>query len=176
MVTPVIFKNGTGTYIKVRQLKGNWDSRGKLRDIYRNLLTFVRRSSLMSFLPLKDSNNTKLFDELPKVEDILQTAMYKCEATISGSRISEFDYKFTPWATITDKIDGRDKDALDEIDKTLYKKIDTRTKEIIDLDEYQIGNIKFKLYTEKSTAKRLSSLWYSILRGILKAQWRRKGF
>jgi len=150
---PVIFKNDTGTFIKVRQLKGNWDSRGKLRDIYRTLLTFSTPfDSNESFTVDVSSNNPKLFDDLPKVEDILQMAMYKCEATISGSIVSKFNYEFAPWSTINDKIDGRNKDKLDEIDKNLYRKIDTRTKEIIDLDEYQIGNIKFKLYVfEKNT-------------------------
>ena len=87
---PVIFKNDTGTYIKVHQLKGSWDSRGKLRDIYRTLLTFSTPfDSNESFRVNVSSNNPKLFDDLPKVEDILQMAMYKCEATISGSIISK---------------------------------------------------------------------------------------
>lgn len=150
---PIIFKNSTGTYIKVRQLKGDWDSRGKLRDIYRTLLTFSTPfESNELFTVEATSNNVKLFDALPKVEDILQMAMYKCEATVSGTQVSTFNYDFAPWSTIMDKIDTRSKDTLDEIDKTLYKKIDTRTKEIIDLDVYQIGSIKFKLYVfEKNT-------------------------
>lgn len=151
---PVIFKNNsTGTFLKVRQLKGNWDSRGKLRDIYRTLLTFSTPfESTELFTVEATSNNSKLFDNLPKVQDILQTAMYKCEATISGSTILEFDYEFAPWTTIIDKIEGRNKDALDEIDKTLYQKIDTKKKEVIDLEDYEIGKIKFKLFVfEKNT-------------------------
>ncbi len=150
---PVVFKNDTGTYIKVSQLKGNWDSRGKLRDIYRTLLTFSTPFDSNEFFTVEaKSNNPKLFDDLPKVEEILEMAMYKCEATISGTQISKFDYEFAPWTTITDMIDGRNKNTLDEIDRTLYKKIDTRTKEVIDLEEYQIGKIKFKLFVfEKNT-------------------------
>lgn len=151
--TPEIFKNHTGTYIKVKQLKGDWNSRGKLRDIYRTLLTFNSPfKSNEHFIVNVQSNNKYLFDNLPEINDILDIAMYKCSATIKGSVINDFNYRFVPWKTIRDKISYREKVDLDRLDKTLLKKIDTRTKEIIDLDEYQIGEIEFQLYVfEKNT-------------------------
>ncbi len=144
--TPHVFKGETGTFLEITGLDGDW-SRGKIRDIYRKLLTFNSPfESKNEFKVNINSDNKTLFEGLPAVEDILSAAMYKCEAKFYGREIKEFKYEFAPWVTMTDKIEGRTKQFLDDLERVLYRKVTTRGKETIDMQKYSIGEVSFKLY------------------------------
>lgn len=142
-----------GTKIIISDLKGVWDRR-KLRAVYRDLtsLNSPFGSKNDTFRVEITSNNISIFAGLPKVEDILQVAMYRVHCTIDGDKITAFQYRFEPWPQL-DRIQGRCVDGLDDDEKTLLHRIeyvDERGKtkyktEPFTISDYHIGKIDIEM-------------------------------
>lgn len=148
---PNFFKEGTGTLIKIKNLKSKWSKRD-LRQVYRDLM------SLNS--PFADNNDSfrvyvegdeDVFSGLPDFEQIKTTALYSGKVKMEGDKITRFKYEFKPWTTLT-KIDkGRTVKTHNLIEQE--KTIINDNGETIDLGEYRIGCILldvliFELSTE----------------------------
>lgn len=144
--------NGQGTKIFIESLKSEWDRR-TLRTVHRDLTSlnspFSNNSD--SFEVLINSNNS-VFQGLPNVYDILSVGMYKAHCSISGNRLIDFHYEFTPWQSLT-KIDGRVIECLPEEDTFLIRKVEEYlengrrkiTEEPFSIGDYKIGQIDVDL-------------------------------
>lgn len=149
-----------GTKITISDLKGEWNRR-KLRNVYRDLASlnspFNERTD--SFV-VKVKSNTKVFEGLPPIADILKVAMYRGHCIIEGNEVKDFCYQFTPWDSLSN-IQGKEIRSLSDEDRYLKRRKDiatsrTRNKVILedfDLSDYKIGKIVLDFYIfEKDTA------------------------
>jgi signal transduction histidine kinase len=95
---PEYFKrNRTGTRIRITSLRTAWDKR-MIRDLYKSVF------SLQS--PFKRSGNFDVdlvlstpdfIADLPSLESIKHFALFYFKSKLEGTRISTFEYHFTPW-------------------------------------------------------------------------------
>ncbi len=151
--TPKYYKNGsTGTTIIIESLKSAWDRR-QIREVYRNLLSlnspFAEKNDSFK---VDISSNENLFDGLPKLEDIIESGgLYFGSCTLKGNKIRDFKYEFRPWSSLN-KLNGRKKEISDlneeDLNLTGLKEEDGKKRLVeydIDLDELQIGEIKFDI-------------------------------
>ena len=149
--TPLHF-DGTyahGTKIYITSLKGQWDRR-KLRSVYRDLTSlnspFSNKND--SFIVNVTSNNN-IFRGLPNVEEILNVGMYKAHCVINGDRITDFNYEFRPWKSLT-RIHGRKINNLQYEDSLLIRRVEDVNdngrirshEEYLDLSYFNIGPIQ----------------------------------
>lgn len=149
--TPLHF-DGTyahGTKIYITSLKGQWDRR-KLRSVYRDLTSlnspFSNKND--SFIVNVTSNNN-IFRGLPNVEEILNVGMYKAHCVIIGDRITDFNYEFRPWKSLT-RIHGRKINNLQYVDSLLIRRVEDVNdngrirshEEYLDLSYFNIGPIQ----------------------------------
>lgn len=141
-----------GTKIIISDLKGVWERR-KIRAVYRDLTSLNSPfGSKNDSFRVEITTNSTVFDGLPKVEDILQVAMYRVHCTIENDSIKNFRYHFKPWAQL-DRIQGRYVDELDEDERQLLHRIeytDERGKtkyktEPFSISNYHIGKIDIEL-------------------------------
>jgi signal transduction histidine kinase len=139
---PVLYKNTTGTKIIVKKLKKLW-SRGMIRDVYRSVNSFCSPfDSPDSFRVTFDIDKKEWLKGLLSLDEIKESALFKFHCEIDGEYINKFRYEFTPWETMT-KLSGRVIDENDENLKNLLRMVNRKGK-IINLNEYQIGTIKFE--------------------------------
>lgn len=153
--SPSEFCNGnTGTKIIIEDLKCEWQKK-QLRDVYRNLMSLNSPFGETSedFKVEISSNNPKLFEGLPKFEDIISNGgLYFGSCTMKGSYVTEFAYEFKPWSTLTKVKSGRyvglsSLGTLD-INITGSRVVEGKSKleeYDIDLDSLHIGEIKFDI-------------------------------
>ena len=139
---PVLYKNTTGTKIIVKKLKKLW-SRGMVRDVYRSVNSFCSPfDSPDSFRVTFDIDKKEWLKGLLSLDEIKESALFKFHCEIDGEYINKFRYEFTPWETMT-KLNGRVIDENGENLKNLLRMVDRKGK-TINLNEYQIGTIKFE--------------------------------
>lgn len=153
--TPSEFQNGnTGTKIIIEDLKCEWQKK-QLRDVYRNLMSLNSPFGETSedFKVEISSNNPKLFEGLPKFEDIISNGgLYFGRCTMKGSYVTEFSYEFKPWKTLTKVKSGRQVglSSLGELDINITgsRVVEGKSKleeYDIDLDSLHIGEVKFDI-------------------------------
>ncbi|QKS92261.1 ATP-binding protein [Treponema phagedenis] len=150
---PKYYPNGkTGTKIIIEDLKSQWDRR-QIREVYRNLLSlnspFANNSDSFD---VDIYSNENIFEGLPKFEDIIENGgLYFGSCTLKGKKVREFKYEFRPWSTL-DKLEGRKVLISDLSEEDLcikgLKELEDKKRPVeynIDLDELQIGEIKFDI-------------------------------
>lgn len=142
---PVKFINKTGTFIRISNLRAGWNKR-MVRDCYRSITSlnspFDTHESFRVNFEL--SPDIDWLAGLLSFEDVSEYKLYSFEMTIAGDEIKKFHYEFTPWATM-DKLKPRtviDQDKqISDVKKMVY---DSRKYDYINLNKYQIGEIRFK--------------------------------
>lgn len=148
--TPIHFTNNkTGTSIVIRKLRKNWE-RGTSREVKRSITSlaspFENNDSFKPSFEILDKPGW--FEGLLRWEDIKDYALFKFKVTVQDNIISEFEYKFTPWTTMT-KLFPREvniNDPLIEAFKTLRFKDENKKDSFFSLADYKIGKIVFEGY------------------------------
>ena len=142
---PVYFTNGrTGTKIVIKGFRKLWE-RSMARDVQRAITSMTSPfNSVDSFTPMFDViDKPGWFDGILTWEGVKDYALFQFDATIQGSSIIDFTYKFTPWASMTklrERVVGIS-DPLVENYLTIKNDNDP-----IQLNRYEIGPIHFKGY------------------------------
>ncbi len=141
--SPKDIKN-SGTKIIIEDLKTSW-SRTKLREVYRalNTLNSPFSSEDETFKVNVTSNSKNLFEGLPSFTEIKDNAMYTGFCKMEGSKITEFNYKFKPWGTLTKLDKGREVKTLAPESIELVSSRDNQKR--INLDTLGIGPVEFEI-------------------------------
>ena len=144
--TPKYFKNTTGTFIKITDLKTTWNKR-QLREIYRavNSLNSPFDVANKEFKAVIRSN-TDVFKGLPDYKDIKNAALYFAKCKIENDKIIKFKYEFKPWSSLAQIQDKRIK-TIKDFDEFQLKlsKSKGRKPIALDLSVYKIGPIEFEI-------------------------------
>lgn len=148
--TPKIFKEGkTGTNIVISDLRKKWE-RGTAREVKRSINAlaspFQKNDSFIPSFEILDK--PKWFDGLLEWEDVKDYSLFYFKATIEGGQITDFNYEFSPWKTMTKlfpKSITLDSPLL-EIQKHLKYKNDDGKEDFLNLSKYKIGKIGFEGY------------------------------
>jgi len=144
-IKPKKFKFSTGTFIKITDLKSQWNRR-QLREVYRALTSLNSPfEGVNDKFKVTIKSNSDIFAGLPKFEDIKNAALYFAKCRIENDRITYFQYEFKPWNSL-DKIEGRTKNIndYDNFEMKLVKKSGRNITEF-DLSKYRIGPIDFEI-------------------------------
>ncbi|HTR80185.1 MAG TPA: ATP-binding protein [Bacteroidota bacterium] len=146
--TPSTFTTGSGTVITISGLKTQWE-KPKTREAYRAL------TALNSPFDEEDkkfvvnvTGDPLLFEGLPRLDEIRDSALYYGRCVMQKDQIIEFKYEFRPWETLSKITQGRkkSKSGLTKEELLIWKETRKRgEREIIDLDEFQIGPIEFEV-------------------------------
>lgn len=143
---PQYFINGkTGTRIVIKGFRKEWN-RGMARSVIRAITSITSPfESIDSFKPsIKILDKPVWFDGIITWDKVCDYSLFQFDATISGKKIVDFSYKFTPWNTMT-KLHERSIGITDPlVDNYLELKDDDD--KTVDLDSFKIGTIKFKGY------------------------------
>lgn len=148
---PVLFKDGkTGTNILISNLRKNW-SRGMAREVKRSITAlaspFEKNDSFKPSFGVLDKPNW--FDGLLNWEDVKEYSLFNYKVTLEGSKITSFEYNFTPWDTMN-KLYPRTVDQTNElIDNSINLRYPPKISDkegIINLSQFNIGKITFEGY------------------------------
>ncbi|MCX6827712.1 MAG: ATP-binding protein [candidate division Zixibacteria bacterium] len=143
---PILFKQGSGTCITIRDLLVPW-SRRMTRDCARAITAlnspFDQEESFRAAFNLHELD---WLEGIVKFEDIEEYKLFSFDVTIRGNDITDFKYAFTPWKTMK-KLASRvvtikDKE-ISKLTRMVYGDEDRKEKDI-NLDNYKIGTIVFK--------------------------------
>lgn len=133
-----------GTYIEISELKSAW-SRGKLRDVYRSLISLQSPfESIQSFNVEFSTNHQEWLEGLLTVDEIKNNALFFADVEIEKGEIINLEYEFKPWKILTklkEKKVIRTNIEMDREEKENSKKI----LKYIDLEKYKIGKVRMKL-------------------------------
>lgn len=133
-----------GTYIEITELKNIW-TRGKLRDVYRSVMSLQSPfESIQSFNVVFDTNHKEWLDGLITVDKIKNDALFFADVLIEGNEITELKYEFKPWKVLnklTEKQVIRTRIEMCREDRENKKKILKN----IDLSLFDIGKVRMKL-------------------------------
>lgn len=145
--SPEVFKDGkTGTYIRIRKLSTNW-TRGMLRNLKRSLTALNSPfDSNQSFKVILKTDKSEWLKGLIGFQDIKDYALFECDIELKENVISAFEYVFQPY-NMMENINKRKVWFDDPV--IMRKRINQNGKkafEDIDLSQYEIGNIRIKLY------------------------------
>lgn len=144
----------SGTKIIISGLKNKWDRR-MVRELARtvNSLKSPFVSTSQKFEPtLILKQNEEWLSDLQIWETVQEKALFRFKASLEGTSIKDFEYEFTPWPAMLDKLSGRIVDINHPLvaeSRSLYGAIDegkTKNKKLINLEEFAIGNIQFEGY------------------------------
>jgi signal transduction histidine kinase len=141
---PLYFTNGkTGTRIVIKGFRKGWE-RGMARSVIRAITSITSPfETIDSFKPsLQISDKPGWFDGIITWDKVCDYSLFQFNATMSGKKIVEFSYKFTPWNTMT-KLHERTIEISDPLIDN-YVDITDDADKPVDLDSYNIGTIKFK--------------------------------
>jgi len=143
--TPEVFTQSSGTQVTIKRFRNPW-SRAMARDCARTI------TSLNSPFDSNDSFRVEFripgsswLDDILTYEDIEQYKLFAFDITISGNQLTKFKYEFLPWPTMA-KLKGRKLTLADDEVKLLTKMIykSGRNYEDINLEKFQIGEVRFK--------------------------------
>lgn len=144
---PEYFTDGkTGTYMRIDNLSKAW-TRGMMRSLYRSLTTLNSPfDSNKSFSVKLKTNRREWLEGILKFEDIKKYALFEGEIELSGDQMVAFDYEFKPYDIMND-LKPR---TIHFTEPVLMKREERENGEkklnSINLNDYQIGNIKIKIY------------------------------
>ena len=133
-----------GTYIEITELKNVW-TRGKLRDVYRSIMSLQSPfESIQSFNVVFETNHKEWLDGLLTVDRIKNDALFFADVSIEGNEITELKYEFKPWKVLN-KLEEKQvvrthiemcREEWEDKKKILKK---------IDLGLFDIGKVRMKL-------------------------------
>jgi len=144
----------SGTKIIISGLKNKWDRR-MVRELARtvNSLKSPFVSTSQKFEPtLILKQNEEWLSDLQIWETVQEKALFRFKVSLEGTSIKEFEYEFTPWPAMLDKLSGRIVDINHPLvaeSRSLYGTKDeskTKNTKLINLEEFAIGNIHFEGY------------------------------
>ncbi|MCK9212362.1 MAG: ATP-binding protein, partial [Ignavibacteriaceae bacterium] len=147
---PLLFKDDrTGTTIQITDLRKKWE-RGIAREVKRSITALASPFDVNdSFKPSFDIlDKPGWFQGLLNWKDVKEYSLFRYKIIISGNSIIKFYYEFTPWASMT-KLFPRsvtEKEAIIDNFKTLKYLEDDNEGNVINLAEYNIGQITFEGY------------------------------
>ena len=140
---PEFFENSTGTFIKITKLRNSW-TRGTLREVARSVNTLNSPFESKGSFSVKFKTNNNWLDGLLTYNDIKDKNLYKFSLKISGKRITDFSYDFTPYRELT-KVKSR------HVSTNEFKPLSRMVKvvgknefEDIDISKRNIGEIMIK--------------------------------
>ena len=144
---PDEFEGATGTTITIRKLRVSW-TRGMARDCARSVTSLNSPfESDDDFRVSFQIPHSSWLDGLPSYKDIEEYSLFNFDITLEGNEITDFYYEFTPWDTMK-KLESRritHKDRrMNKLLRMVYKSGETNSLEDIDLDNYDIGEVRFK--------------------------------
>lgn len=153
---PEVFKGvGTGTILRIRNLRpGQWSEK-TLKDVYRAVTAMSSPfETPHSFRVFLKTDNPSDFEGIPVLEDIKDASLYRFRCEMKGSRIVSFRYDFVPYPsmkklaarTITEEDEDFDKIRdMVGISKKTSRKI---AKEPVPIDlsanDMKIGKVVFE--------------------------------
>jgi len=143
---PQHFKGAsTGTNIVIRSLKIEW-GRGVARNVKRTINSlvspFVSNDSFRAQFDITDKPGW--FQGLLEWKDVSHFSLFHFKATIKSSAIVDFNYEFTPWASMP-KLSGRSVSTDDPLVKQ-FLNIEDENELAVYLQNYSIGEIIFEGY------------------------------
>jgi len=143
---PEYFKNGeTGTSITIRKLREKWN-RGIAREVKRSITALVSPFETHdSFKPTFNIiDKPEWFEGLLEWDEIKDYSLYNFKAKISDNKIIEFEYRFTPWASMP-KVSKRKIDGSNELIKS-HSNIQKEIEFIDSSRNIEIGDVVFEGY------------------------------
>lgn len=133
-----------GTYIEITELKNVW-TRGKLRDVYRSIMSLQSHfESIQSFNVVFETNHKEWLEGLLTVDRIKNDALFFADVSIEGNEITELKYEFKPWKVLNkleEKQVVRTHIEMCREEREDKKKILKK----IDLGLFDIGKVRMKL-------------------------------
>lgn len=133
-----------GTYIEITELKNVW-TRGKLRDVYRSIMSLQSPfESIQSFNVVFETNHKEWLEGLLTVDRIKNDALFFADVSIEGNEITELKYEFKPWKVLNklkEKQVVRTHIEMCREERENKKKILKK----IDLGLFDIGKVRMKL-------------------------------
>lgn len=133
-----------GTYIEITELKNVW-TRGKLRDVYRSIMSLQSPfESIQSFNVVFETNHKDWLEGLLTVDKIKNDALFFADVSIEGNEITELKYEFKPWKVLNkleEKQVVRTHIEMCREERENKKKILKK----IDLGLFDIGKVRMKL-------------------------------
>lgn len=133
-----------GTYIEITQLKNIW-TRGKLRDVYRSVMSLQSPfESIQSFNVVFNTNHKEWLEGLLTVDKIKNDALFFADVSIEGNEITELKYEFKPWKVLNkleEKQVTRTHIEMCREERENKKKILKK----INLGLFEIGKVRMKL-------------------------------
>lgn len=155
---PECFPDGSsGTKIVVRALKVDW-TRGDVRKLYRAINSlnspFNKANSFQALLKL---DNQAWLKNLMKFEELSDLALYTAKITLDDNQITNLQYNFTPWETLS-KLTSRE---VTSDNVRMVKKVRneaTKKNEMVDINlgKHKIGQVVINLKIFDRTRKILS--------------------
>jgi len=141
---PSVFLNGSGTRISISSLRVPW-TRKMARDCARVI------TSLNS--PFESNDSFRVVFKIPKYswldgiltfDDIEKYKLFAFDITMSGSRLTRFDYEFCPWETMK-KLTPRQItiDDISSLVRMVHKEGEDDCVEI-NLGKFRIGDVRFR--------------------------------
>lgn len=118
---------------------------------------------------IKAKNNDSIFENLKDFWEIKESAFYECDMLLSGNQIEDFEYRFNPVGNIKEKFDSRivnlsslkaaerllqrktDPTAFEEKDENDLPKGLFNKNEVVDISQYEIGDVYVKLFAFERT-------------------------
>lgn len=155
---PIHFKkNATGTRIEIRGLREIW-SRGKVRDLYRSVTSICSpfggdagEHEFQASLVL-DPDPGGWLKGLLDIREMIDLAIFRGDGTIEGNEIS-YNYEFAPLPAMRRLIKGRKltqqrAKVFGSMPEDIENALPGRrpAQRPIDLDEYDIGPVRFSFY------------------------------
>jgi len=175
---PEVFKGkSTGTMMCITDLrKGQW-SEEVLQDLRRAIINMTSPFSSVQNFTIKLFIDGKQ-DDLD-VKDILKSALYSFSCDIKGDRITRFEYKFRPYAsmqplkerTITLKdLQKHDLDRIVYKRKKSAKNGDKKEPEKVDLSSFRVGRVNLDgfIFHREAKVLKLGAIAGASVRDFLK--------
>ena len=133
-----------GTYIEITQLKNIW-TRGKLRDVYRSVMSLQSPfESIQSFNVVFNTNHKEWLEGLFTGDKIKNDALFFADVSIEGNEITQLKYEFKPWKVLNkleEKQVTRTHIEMCREERENKKKILKK----INLGLFEIGKVRMKL-------------------------------
>ncbi|WP_026899238.1 ATP-binding protein [Daejeonella oryzae] len=144
---PIVFShNGHGTKIIIKNLRTTW-TRGSVRELYRAVNSLNSPfESINSFKVLFKIDRQEWLSGLLKFKEIEDSALFSADITIRANQITQLDYKFTPYGSMTDLRERVHSEVNIEMVQKVYD--ERKKKKVIkdiDISHFKIGEIKIKM-------------------------------
>ena len=149
---PEVFTDDkTGTRITVRKIRVPW-TRGMVREVYRSWNSLCSPFSAPDSFSIDfQTDKQKWLDNLIKLEDIKNHALFSFSCEIKGQYVTKFSYKFEPWKTMK-KLRKREISEKNEGVKKMLKIVDEKSINLVS----DIGTMTFEGLIFDRDAKILS--------------------